>query len=364
MLGTGISLMLEKNPNALDWLLQDEFTTAEAAPLTSPRTCEPGPGTFPTITDSNSKFSIAGGKLLVATGTAANDGIWSGLLTRAIGLSAMGLVNVSAVNGLYFGWDTNNSGGISESIRFHLTTTLQIFLGAWITVGTFAVSTDYKVMVVMQTTGSKYLIKGGAFTEWTLLWVGGIRTENMYPGMVLNATTTVCTLDYWRVAQLSAPWDTDYGIATDRLAGARSPGDTFVHEADCLIEFECTAVPSTGTILVEFRKQDTDNYWFAYITHDGDLQLYEHVGGSPTIRGNDIGVISGGERIVVVCNDEEIRGYYDGVLAWTYSSAVNFKTKTDGKLTNEGTGGSVSDIVTWPRTLSGAALAELNRYTG
>jgi len=44
------------------YLLYDEFITPDAAPLTSPRTCEPGPGTL-AITDTASVLSISGGQL-------------------------------------------------------------------------------------------------------------------------------------------------------------------------------------------------------------------------------------------------------------------------------------------------------------
>src|SRR3990172_2689119 len=51
--------------------LLDNFNTAEAAPLTSPRTAEPGPGTL-TIVDTENKLSISGGQLVCAGG---NSGI-------------------------------------------------------------------------------------------------------------------------------------------------------------------------------------------------------------------------------------------------------------------------------------------------
>ena len=43
--------------------------------------------------------------------------------------------------------------------------------------------------------------------------------------------------------------------------------------------------------------------------------------------------------------------------------SANFATETDGELETEGTGGAVTDIIAWPRTLSGAALSTLQRYT-
>ena len=59
----------------LVYLLHDEFTTAESAPLTSPRTCEPGPGLGAAV-DTAPVLSIAGGALLfpdVAPATANTD---------------------------------------------------------------------------------------------------------------------------------------------------------------------------------------------------------------------------------------------------------------------------------------------------
>lgn len=48
------------------YLLFDDFLTNESNPLTSPRTCEPGPGTY-TISDPGSALSISSGELVVGT---------------------------------------------------------------------------------------------------------------------------------------------------------------------------------------------------------------------------------------------------------------------------------------------------------
>ena len=47
---------------AANALLYDTFTTDESAPLTSPRTCEPGPGTL-TISQTGDPFSVVAGEL-------------------------------------------------------------------------------------------------------------------------------------------------------------------------------------------------------------------------------------------------------------------------------------------------------------
>ena len=99
------------------------------------------------------------------------------------------------------------------------------------------------------------------------------------------------------------------------------------------------------------------------------MSLDEIVGGSPTVRGSSAGVVANGGRIVIIADDTTIKIYttvkkYEANnLQITYTSATNFKTETDGELDNLGTGGAVSDLISWPRTLSGAALTELEKYT-
>ena len=63
MLKKGGKSWIEKNA-----LLYDTFKTADAAPITSPRTCEPGPGTL-VITDTGNNAAIVDGEFKV-TGVA------------------------------------------------------------------------------------------------------------------------------------------------------------------------------------------------------------------------------------------------------------------------------------------------------
>src|SRR5690348_3793259 len=94
--------------NSIAWLFRDEFTTDQAAPLTSPRTSEPpGPGTL-TITDTGNHASIVGGKLsfdgtIVATGNPRVVGTNS--LARVAGRTLFIPINFSATGGQYlYGW--------------------------------------------------------------------------------------------------------------------------------------------------------------------------------------------------------------------------------------------------------------------
>jgi hypothetical protein len=60
--------------------------------------------------------------------------------------------------------------------------------------------------------------------------------------------------------------------------------------------------------------------------------------------------------LIVDFRGTTIKGYYNTTLAWTYASATNFATETDGKLTALGTGGRISSLIAWPVTLASATL--------
>ena len=54
-----------------------------------------------------------------------------------------------------------------------------------------------------------------------------------------------------------------------------------------------------------------------------------------------------------------ITGRIDESQAWSYASATNFATETDGEVDALGTGGAVSDLITLPRTLTGDNAAQV-----
>lgn len=227
-------------------------------------------------------------------------------------------------------------------------------------------SNTQEIAVIKRSTyGAWYLVRESVVGDWVLHWVNHtVSTTNNYAvlrdGIAAGRATYIETM---RVCQLPAPWDTDYGIATQRLAGARSPGDTFTHEADGLIEYIQTALCTTSTTKVRFRQQDNSNHWLLSTYPSGTLYLGEKVDGVNTWRGNTGACVVNGSRVVLVLDDIVIKVFVDDVLKLTYSSASNFKTCTNGIVESLGGGpGQIDDLVTWPRTLSGAALAELEKY--
>lgn len=184
----------------------------------------------------------------------------------------------------------------------------------------------------------------------------------MYPsvGQVTSDRHTA-DVDYFRVAQLGGPWLDDYGIATQRLAGARSANDTFVHEANAQwVEFILTTLPSAGSITIDIRRQDANNKWQLEVTSAGAFNLNEVVAGTPTTRAT-IASNQAADRMMCVFDGARariMRSRAGAISSSTmYTSVSTFTTETEGEVISLGTDGAISDLITWPRVLSGSALA-------
>ena len=340
------------------FLIRDDFTTTEVAPMTTPRTAEPGPGT-PTIVDTGELLHIDATQLLMGATGSGDPRLFYGSIARVAGVAFVMRVNRNGSAGHRAGLDTANSGQPND-------VAMTIAAAALLLTGSGNVSTT--ITLAASATNMFFILRAtGAFyiQNDTLIWIDDAATVTPLffgaGGQFAFAPET--EYDFMRAMDLPANgytiWDAD-GIITDTLAGARAPGDTFTHEADCHIKFTMTTLPSSGQIEVFFRIQDATNFWQATIDSSGDIDLDEVVAGTPTQRGTSAGTISNGERVTVRCNDETIEIWGAGTRLINYASAANFKTETAGELDTEGTGGSVSDIDTWPLTMAGDAKIGLD----
>lgn len=183
------------------YLLHDRFGGALAAGAVNGTAADPGPGTR-TVTDTNSKLSITGGVLSFATGGAGvgDPGLWEAGTSRAFGKTALLALNTSiAANAVYGGWDSNQAGVPSDAFQFESTLRLRAN-STEIVVGAFSISTQYSVAIVLRSSGCYYFIKGGAFTNWTLVYASATgNSATMYPVAAAGATTSVFTADNFRV---------------------------------------------------------------------------------------------------------------------------------------------------------------------
>lgn len=331
------------------YLFRDDFSIADAAPIADPLPADVIGGLV--VTDTGNDLSVAGGELVSAGATGLGDpGVWhEDGATPVAGLAALFKLNLSATNILtHYSFDNNQAGSVVESIYLASITELRVIANniQIATVSTYSTATEELVLISRGSgAGFFYLVDGN------LIFISdaSVVADPTYAGIVRAAASAVAqATTTMRVLQLSGAFAVDYGIATQRLSGARAPGDTFTHEADCIIEFTVPTLPSAAQIELWFRIQDASNYWSVTVDSAGDIDLDEVVAAVPTQRGTAAAVVTAGERIQIRAIGTTITVFDSAARRINYASASNFQTETAGELDTEGTGGAVTDIVSWP----------------
>lgn len=194
----------------VSYLLYDQYTTARAGGAVNGTSAEPGgTGTAGqntrTVTDTNSKLSITGAQLSAATGGvgSGDPGLWYGSFARLAGRILIASLTTNSVTGRPgVGWDLTASGAIQDSVFFLDSTSLDVSInGTNRVVGVIAQATAYSVAVIMRANGFWYLIKGGAFTNWSLLTTSLTGNAAGLPavGQSASGTTTIFVADDLRV---------------------------------------------------------------------------------------------------------------------------------------------------------------------
>ncbi len=349
------------------FLLREAFTTDESAPLTTPRTAVPGPGTLKFL-DTQDYASITGGKWTTSDINGNNDpALWDDDgQTRAAGLAVYGKVTCN--NFAYFGFGVNNTGRILRNSILMNNASLAIYdtsVLASLTSGDAVVpGTEYELGVVaMAGGGSHYLIKGGTYTDWTRLFISHTEaTATLYGGYTPRVGgTDIHTVDDFSIFQLPTPWDTDTGMAYAELAGSRNAGDLFTHPANGHIIFDVPTLPSAGQIEIRFHVQDNQNYWQATIDSAGDFDLDEVVAGVATQWATSAAAVVAGNKVELIFDGAIYAAIVLNGTSYSrehsYSSMSNFNTEINAELETLGTGGAVSDIQTYTHTLTGAELS-------
>ncbi len=336
------------------FLLRDEFTTDEAAPLASPRTCEPGPGTL-TITDVDSRFSISAGSLVIASAATACVAL-SGTLSRVTGRAVF--MDVSGVGGAnYVKLDASSSSDQRDEIWFlNSLVAIQCDGGGNVVTVDGGVSTLSRFFIIIRPNGCIFIRKVGS--DYVVLYITNVLTDTVAARLTcLGSATGTC--DNLSIVDLADGFSTDYGIATNRVA-VPSVGETTTSEANALIEQTWTAV--TGqTWNLYTRRTDDSNQWATRLDQTGStIKLIEINAGVETERASAAQTLTNGVayRVIVIQDGNSIKNFVANVAKNSYASATFQNTATGVKTDRAGT-----DLVAWPRTLSGAALAELNRYT-
>jgi hypothetical protein len=154
------------------YLLRDDFSDTLAAGSVNGTLAVPGPGTRAVVTDTESKVSLSGGKLVFAGGKAApaygDPGLWYGVITRVPGL--MMLSQITPDNNIFMmGLDTNQSG-VSGGVDLRWATGF-LCRGSAPALCAYTPGATYKIAIAIRTAGYFVLVKGGIYTNWSLMFI-------------------------------------------------------------------------------------------------------------------------------------------------------------------------------------------------
>lgn len=341
------------------YLLRDQFTTDRAAGSVNGTAAEPGPGTR-TVTDTENKISVSGGKLVSAgaytVAVAGQPAIGSAAAIAFVaGRTVIARQRLTGSTGQtvgYLGWGTLPYNTPSLAWIGALNPTFRTSIGGAITVlpDAVALNTDYDLAVVRTGGRVHCLIRGGALTNWTLVNTAPVtNTAALYAVWAIN--NLVGTADDLRVVDLPAPFNTDYGLATARLLNPA--GNTLAtHTANLILEFTIT-FNGTGSNVYYRRNAAGTSYWRVAVLGNGDLHLREVLDGVDTARGSSAAAFVSGNtyRVVVIASGSIHTVYVGTTQKITYTDPAGTLNTETGLQVGSFTTNVLSELIAWPRTV-------------
>lgn len=245
------------------YYLREDFPVDESAPISDTLQID--------YKQVDGQFSIASGRLSFTAQS-----------TPVVGdLGLVGIAGYSRTNGLTFVaeskldatnktyprllWTSGNSlssGNIAGSdaqifINFEDSSRILCSSVGTTTMGTYSANTSYFMALVLKRMGGLGFIKGGAFTDWTLLFVSYTNSgaENPVYPMIAHYNSTG-SHDLLRVAQLTTPFTNAKGLATFS-SDAPSNDEIQTGAADCFVHILWT--PQTSETLNLYLRRTDDN---------------------------------------------------------------------------------------------------------
>jgi len=336
------------------YLLRDNFTTDDNEPITTPRTCEPGPGTLTMVQTATNDTYISGGKYVETRPSAGHDYAGLGFVSvagyeRRMGRALYVKQNFANKDQVEFaGWADSSTMATQDGAE------------KYATYDTYSNSVDYEVALISRSFGSLSFVKGGAFTDWTLSYVSYQRGFiDLYPRH-RNYNGAV-SIDEFSLVDKSGKFATDYGPCSV-FDPVPASGDSATMPADALMYFHWT--PAAGeTLIWRFRRTDDDNcYRLECDQAAGTIKLFKRESGSDTEL--DAGktqtwAVSVACRIAVICIGSTILTQVQVSNAY-YLTAKH--TATDQTFNESATGTTIAGFAAganweiWPRAFSGDGI--------
>ena len=383
-------LQPDKDFADVTYLLRDDFTSTESAPLGTPRTAEPGPGSW-TVVETDGQLSIASGAVTFPAQSSpawGGQGIVSGAISRAAGVVLVAAVNVTTWEEFGVGWHTSAAIVDPDSAQHALqlnTTNGQIDDDAGTALHTgLSAGAGYKAAIVLRAAGAHYMVHDG--TDWLLESITAAGSTATLYAMLANLdgvvvcdyahvpdalwTPTPLASDSFNRANSSTLGSTDgagaeesggSGLAWTDIVGdceiisnafaTNGPGNDAATvdagESDVVIQLDC----NDRNLSAVFRGNGTsDDYWFGNLDSAGGMQIREVLSGTATTRASSSpGIASGAVTLLVIADDEDITFLVNGGNRLTYGLAAAYKTATCHGIRLGSSVPGVNNFSVWPR---------------
>ena len=361
-----------------EYLLYDRFDTARAAGAVNGTQAEPVGGAR-TVTDTNSKISISGGLLSFATGLAINDKVAWTAITRTLGIGVMTTINLANLTSKpNIGW------GASDLFIFDSAGTGLLYANinsaAFPVIGTYS-ATTYQTAVIYRATGAFWFIKGGAFTNWTMMYNSLLGTANRTPQVLTQIAASIFTVDNMRVPKqryIPAPlqsdgmsaattdglgnpenngtagnvytdigtWGVSGGVRSCSVLGGGGAGISVLSTSTRNVFIEANLTRSAGRVGIVARYQDSSNY--IHCSHDGtNVLVIQVVAGTPTTLSTTAVAYSAGATMKFIADGTTYRAFYNNTAAGS-GTLPDTSNTSHGLITNN-TGNTFDNLVIWAR---------------
>lgn len=320
------------------YLLRELWSTDDAAAIASPRSWEPGPGSW-TVTGTDQ--GIAGSRYVFPS-IASTQGVLAGAVTRAEGLALVyrnfRVTSNPSATGMGIGWRGANSLALSTDAGI-FGNNVDVKIGhANAATGRLipflTTSTDYDFAFVLRAAGSFLLHKLSSASTWTLGYFSDQSTTTpLYPVICHNASPGQC-------GRVTA--ETGWQIPRIYYSASGVIGTVTLPTADFVAKVRCTG---TGTVALRFRIEDEDNYW-RIERQNAAFKLIETVAGvDQADRSSQVITAATNDRIIVQAIGSTIRTWFNASGSATittgsasaagYASATNFQTALGMEVSDE-----------------------------
>lgn len=368
-----------------------------------------------TVVETDGTLAIVSNKVVV-TGQVAVTwnglGLYSQVVSRLLGRGLLAKINSSVTTNLRAVGITFRTTAAATTVNreafigFNFPSDGALYYhhgpsGGLARIGIFSILTDYTIAIILggydsnslpyyfgqlktdYAFGAWLLIKGGAFTNWTLLWTIKLsNTASLYAA--LETLRAECSLDDLRVpdkdlsdviqptalSTFTAANGTSLDAITPEVGGAwteqsgawdiqsnRANPDgaaiaTVVGIADAIVD----CVINGGTAdnpAIALRFSDTSNYWYLQADRvNNQLELHEYNATVDTVRANVAVTINDSTDydLRAIAYGQTINGYINAGSRISYGSAVLNETETVHGIRAENTAGQFDDFAIFPRT--------------